>query len=676
MKIRKGRLTLCILLLSALLLHNFGFCQETEKDQTNKTLSPYFMVEGDDSSVDVFPLKDTRVEVNITGVLADIRVTQVYTNTGAKPINATYVFPASTRATVHGMKMTLGDKIITAKIEEKQKAREVFEEAKSEGKTASLLEEQMPNVFTMNLANIMPQDTMELELHYTELITPTDGTYQFVFPTVVGPRYSSQSAANAPDEDRFVASPYLHEGETPPGSYNISVHLSAGIPVQNLKSSSHSVNIDWTDETTATVTLANPTEYAGNRDYILSYGLMGDAIQSGLTLYRAEKENYFMLMVQPPERVVLEDIPPREYIFVLDVSGSMIGYPLDTAKIVVRDLIGNLRPEDKFNIILFSGNSFIMSNTSIPANAENILKAINLINDQQGGGGTELSQALTQAVSLPKEESYSRSVLIVTDGYIDGEKEIYDIISQNLNNTNFFSFGIGSSVNRFLIEGIAKIGLGEPFVVTNPEDAAQTARLFSDYVKSPVLTNIQVSFDGFEAYDVEPENLPALFAQRPLVVLGKWKGEPAGTIRITGKTGSGDYNHELTVSQDILSESNSALRYLWARSKVERLTFYEASYHDQALIEQITALGLEYSMMTPYTSFVAVLETIRNTQGPATDVDQANPLPQGVTDYAVGDNPQSGDGGVWLEIVLLCVGAAGMAIIAISSKKQRAFAAL
>ena len=152
----------------------------------DKTLSPYFFVEGGDPAIDRLPLKDTRVDVAITGVIADVTVRQVYENHGTRPIHARYVFPASTRAAVYGMTMTVGDARTVAKIRERKQAAREFEAAKKEGKSASLLEQSRPNVFTMKIANVLPGDTISVELKYTELLVPTDGVYEFVYPTEIG----------------------------------------------------------------------------------------------------------------------------------------------------------------------------------------------------------------------------------------------------------------------------------------------------------------------------------------------------------------------------------------------------------------------------------------------------------------------------------------------------------
>lgn len=631
-----------LLLLSALLLFmtvpSEAFAEE-EKEEEDKTYAPYFYVETTDTSAENFPLKKTNVTADINGIIADTRVVQTYANEGSTPVNASYIFPASTKVTVHGMQMQIGDQIVTAKIKEKEEAKQEFEEAKSEGKSASLLSEQRSNVFSMNVANIMPGDEVKIELHYTEMITPADGTYQFVFPTVVGPRYISPVTDDCGSREEWTAAPYLPEGSTPVGEYDIHVSLSAAIPIASLTSSSHDINIAWKEKTSAQISLSDPSDYAGNRDFILDYKLAGEEISSGLILNTRGNENFFMLMVQPPERCETAEILPREYIFVLDVSGSMSGYPLDTAKELIKNLVSDLKETDTFNLILFSGASYQMASRSVHATSENISRAIGLIDRQEGTGGTELAPALEDALAIPVTgKNISRSIVIITDGYIYGEHNIFEIINKNLNTANFFSFGIGSSVNRYLIEGIAQTGQGEPFIVTEAEQAAKTAQQFRTYIESPILTDIQVKFDGFDAYDVEPAVLPTLFAQKPIVLLGKWRGEPEGTIRITGKSGNGSYTQDIPVTQTsgAVSADSEALSYLWARKRVERLTDYGLTKDNPDVKDAVTQIGLNYSMLTPYTSFVAVLDTVRNPEQNSKDVKQPLSLPYGASDFSIG----------------------------------------
>ncbi len=325
------------------------------------------------------------------------------------------------------------------------------------------------------------------------------------------------------------------------------------MPVDEVACPSHKSHVEWQSLTTARITL-DPGEAAhgnnrGNRDYILRYRLQGQQVETGLLLYPGKDESFFLLMVQPPRRVEPGQIPPREYVFVLDVSGSMEGFPLYTAKILLRELIGGLRPTDRFNVILFAGGSRLLAPESLPATPENVNRAIEEINNEQGGGGTELGEALDRALALPGNEGVSRSTIVITDGFISAEADVFERIRTRLNQSNLFAFGIGSSVNRHLIEGMAHAGQGEPFVATNEEEAKAVARQFQEYVQSPVLTDVAFESQDFQTYDVEPLSIPDLFADRPLVIFGKWKGKADGTIRVTGLGGDGPYEKVFDVAE-------------------------------------------------------------------------------------------------------------------------------
>ncbi|MFB3884151.1 MAG: TonB family protein [Thermodesulfobacteriota bacterium] len=606
-------------------------------EEADKTLSPYFLVKSDDPSLDQLPLKSTSADVKVAGVIADVTVTQVYKNEGKKPLEAIYVFPASTRAAVYGMKMVIGKRTIVAKIEEREEARRQYEQAKKEGKSASLLEQQRPNVFQMNVANVLPGDVIQVELKYTEFLVPTHGLYEFAYPTVVGPRYSNQPEATAPSSAKWVENPYLHQGESPSYTFGISINLAAGLPIQSITSSSHKVDVRYDGTSHALINLDPSEKNSGNRDFILKYQLAGKKIESGVLLFEGKKENFFLLLFQPPKRVSLSQIPPREYIFIVDVSGSMYGFPLDTSKKLLKDLIGNLRPKDKFNVLLFSGGSSLMAEESLSATPENIHHAINLIDRQKGGGGTELLPALRRALSIPRPEGYSRTFIIATDGYVTVEEKVFDLIRKNLGNANLFTFGIGSAVNRHLIEGMARVGMGDPFVVTKPQEAREKAEELRKAIESPVLTNIKIDFGKFDAYDVEPLSIPDLFAERPVIVFGKWRGKPAGEITLRGTTSNGPYLHTIEIGREKPLETNSALQYLWARHRIALLSDYNILRQDAERVKKVTQLGLTYNLLTAYTSFAAIDSEVRVADGQPVTVKQPLPLPQGVSDYAVGN---------------------------------------
>jgi len=604
---------------------------ETGED---KTLSPYFFVKSDDPDLDQLPLKSTSAHVRISGVIADVAVTQVYKNEGKRPIEAIYIFPASTRAAVYSMKMTIGERTLIAKIAKREDARRDYEEAKHSGRSASLLEQQRPNVFQMNVANILPGDVINVEMKYTEVLVPTDAVYEFIYPTVVGPRYSNHET---PPQDNWLANPYLQEGEVPSDLFDIQLDLAAGMPVQHITCSSHKVAVKYDGPSSASITLDPSEKKVANRDFILKYRLAGGRIETGLLLYRGAEENFFLLMLQPPKRPADKEILPREYLFIVDVSGSMHGFPLDMSKKLLKDLIGSLTAGDKFNVLLFAGGSSLMSEESLDASPENIQRAVTLIERQRGGGGTELLPALKRAFGIPRAEGFSRTVVIATDGYVAVEEKAFDLIRNNLRDANVFTFGIGSAVNRHLLEGMARVGMGEPFVITKPEEAAEKAKKFRQLILSPVLTRVKVDFRRFEAYDVEPPSIPDVLAERPITVFGKWRGNPSGSIRITGLSGTHPYDASVQVEKVKPLESNSALRYLWARHRISLLSDYNLLRPNDERVKEVTSLGMTYNLLTAYTSFVAIDSQVRLVDGQAVTVKQPLPLPQGVSNYAVGE---------------------------------------
>jgi Ca-activated chloride channel homolog len=606
----------------------------------DRTLSPYFFVKSDDPAVDQLPLKATSANVAIAGVIADVTVTQEYQNLGKRPIEAVYVFPAGTKAAVYGMKMTIGDRTIVATIKRKEEARRDYELARQQGRSASLLEQQRPNVFTMNVANILPGDVIKVELRYTELLVPTEGVYEFVYPTVVGPRYTSGAEAGQPEPPTWNKNPYLHEGQESKTTFDLKLALDAGMDIHEASCESHKHALDWQAKSGLKLALDASEKYGGNRDFIFRYRLAGGQIQSGLLLSRGDDENFFLLMVQPPERVKPEEMPAREYVFIVDVSGSMHGYPLDTAKKMMRELFDKMRPQDVFNVMLFSGSSRVLHEKSVPATPENIATSEEMLGRQSGGGSTELVPALRKALSLPAAAGTSRSFVILTDGYVSVEHEAFELVRQNLGQANVFAFGIGSSINRFLIEGLARAGMGEPFFVTKPAEADAIARKFRQYIESPVLTNVSIDYGEFVAKSVEPPSVPDVLADRPVIVFGKWQGAPGGTIRVTGTSGSGPFIKEFPVGNVTPRPENNALRYLWARHRIAVLSDFNQLRHDKELVEEVTRLGLQYGLLTAHTSFVAVDSLIRTDQV-GTQVKQPLPLPQGVSDLAIGSSVDS-----------------------------------
>lgn len=591
--------------------------------------SPYLSINATKAHI---PLKASTTEVEISGTIAHVRITQTYQNLGNTPIEATYVFPLSIRAAVHKMQMTIGDRTIHARIFERQEAQRVYTSALKKGKRAAKLDQDRPNVFQMNVGNIMPGDEIGVALYYTEILVPIAGMYQFVAPSVVGPRFSGEGQAN----EESMNMPYTKKGVSDTFDFDMAVRLNAGMIIQNLESTTHDIIINYPNVKTAEIFLSEDNENPANRDFILNYSLRGNRIQAGLLLYEHEDENFFAFQMEPPNKVESAAIPAREYLFIVDVSGSMNGYPLEVSKALMRNLLCDLRPTDTFNVQLFASSSTIFSETPLEVNEQNVGAAIRFLSAGQGGGGTRLLSALKEAYRLPrKANSGARSMVVITDGYVSVEKEAFELIRNHLDQANVFTFGIGSSVNRYLIEGMARVSQSEPFIATTMSEAAALAKKFKEYIATPLLTQLKIEANGFDVYDVEPKSLPDILAARPVTVYGKYHGKPEGTLVVSGYHGKEVFRQAYKVSHGQLSTTNKALRYLWAREKIAELDDYGKLFTTDVK-DSIIALGLKYNLATNHTSFVAVDEEIVNEDGRPKSIKQPLPLPQHVPNSAVG----------------------------------------
>ena len=618
-----------------------------QPSSATKNQSPYFHVTTAGISSEQFPLLSTRANVNITGPIADVTITQTYKNDGDVPIEAIYVFPSSTRAAVYAMTMRIGERLIKAQIDEKNKARQTYERAKQQGKRTSLLEQFRPNVFQMNVGNILPGDVIKVELQYNEFLIPQDKVYNFVYPTVVGPRFADPQHGNA--NSSFVNSPYSKKDTAPTYDFDLQIELDAGMELGVYQCPSHCVNIDETSPSTALISLDKAEHKSGNKDFIFNYSLANNNISKGTFLYDHGDEQFFLTMIEPPRRIPNNAIPPREYLFVMDVSGSMNGFPIEVSKKLIKDLLGNLKPDDTFNVLLFASSSKVFAEQSVAVTPENLAAAFEFISHQRGGGGTRLLPALQRALAMSSNTQInSRSIVVVTDGFVHVERETFELIANNLNESNLFAFGIGKSVNRHIIEGMAHAGLGEAFIVTNQKYAAREADRFRKYIQTPVLTNIEIDFEGFDAYDVSPASIPDLLAERPIYVFGKYRGAAKGNIQIKGYQGNRLYKEKIKISRRLKKAANHPIRYLWAREKIRWLNDLNGLSKTVATVNEVTALGLKYNLLTDYTSFVAVeenqlLATAANAKKeppakakPPKVVKQVLPLPEGVSNYAIG----------------------------------------
>lgn len=559
------------------------------------------------------PLKHTDVKAEISGFLARVRVTQDFENTAPDKIEAVYVFPLPHDAAVDGMTMTVGDRTVRGVIKRREEAKAYYEAARNAGKVASLLDQERPNIFTQHVANIAPGAKVRIEITYVETLRYEAGSYDWVFPMVVGPRYipgnpiGQSGGGSAPDTDRVpdasrISPPIAAKGTRAGHDISVQVKLDAGLPLDSVASPSHDVTTDRPSSNSALVRLKEK-DVLPNKDFILRYDVAGRKIQDAILTHRGAKGGFFTLMIQPPERVTPAEITPKELVFVLDTSGSMHGFPIDKAKETMRLALDGLNGQDTFNLITFAGDTSILFPQPVPATPENLTAARSFLAGRHGRGGTEMMKAIVAALAPSDSQKHVRVVCFMTDGYVGNESEILAEINRHPN-ARVFSFGIGGSVNRYLLAKMAEAGRGEVEYVALNDDGSAAAKRFHERIRNPLLTDISVEWNGLPVSEVYPRRIPDLFSAKPIHLTGRYSAAAKGTIRIRGKLAGSPYVRKVPVNLPAAEADHDVLGTLWARTKIDSLSHSPSADGT----ERITKLGLDFSLMTQFTSFVAVEE--------------------------------------------------------------------
>ena len=596
----------------------------------------------------VCPLKHTDVKAQISGFLSRVTVTQEFENPFKEKIEAVYTFPLPQNAAVDDMTMLVGDRTVRGKILRREEAQAVYEAAKNNGQTASLLEQERPNIFTQSVANILPGEQIKITISYVETLKYEDGSYEFVFPMVVGPRYvpgnatGAQGNGFAPDTDRVPDASRITPKPPPVGmraghDISIDVTLDAGVPIDGLNAKTHEVLLEQPDIRHAHISLKDQ-ETIPNKDFILRYDVAGKKINDALLTHSTGHSGFFTLILQPPERVTVEDVTPKELVFVLDTSGSMSGFPIEKAKETMKLALDNLYPYDTFNLITFAGDEHILFPEPVPATKENLAKAQKFLETREGSGGTEMMKAIKASMDPSDKQDHVRIVCFMTDGYVGNDMEIIGEVQKHPN-ARVFSFGIGSSVNRFLLDNMAKYGRGEVEYVGLNDDGSAAAKRFHERVRNPLLTDLSIDWNGMPVSDVYPKTIPDLFSAKPVILEGRYAGNGKGVIRLRGKMSGRDFVREIPVDFSS-TEQHDVLATLWARTRVDDLMGQDMNGAQQGTMKEdlkqaITQLGLDYRIMTQFTSFVAVEEMIVTDGGQPRRIDVPVEVPEGVNRQAV-----------------------------------------
>ena len=667
---RLYRRALCALLLGAAANTTPLFADENELSGTIEA-----EVNGE---VLQFPSLKTNVEVDLSGDLARVRVTQTFENPLQTPIHARYLFPLNKNAAVFGLTMKVGNELIKATIKEKAVAKKIFTQAKQAGKAAALLTQQRPNMFTQRIANLLPNLPIEVIIEYTEALTRVDDAYELVVPLVVGPRYNPSSnliKGLVVDQLQQLPSQPSVIGVDLPSHIkaervSIKVNLTSANGFSNIASATHDIDINAPDASRRAVTLTR-TEEIPNRDFVLRYRLGNDAnTTAGLLGYADERGGFFSMLLEPPTNWLEESVTPREMVFLLDCSGSMNGTPLNASKRFMESALQNLRPTDTFRIIRFSDRATEFSSKPLIASPTNIATGIRYTKGLRGSGGTVMSSGIQQALSVPKTDDVVRNVVFLTDGYIGNEIDILRLVATQLGDARLYALGVGTSVNRYLLDELGRVGRGFVRYLDPTKAIDQQADALAARLQTPLLTDITVDWGQLQPTSLNPQAIPDLYAGDSVRVQGRYADPGQYRIVVNGYSGGNrvvlPLDVDLPAPNSVAVDTGTAIPLIWARGAIKD-AMHQLSVPQHVRADQqtddffrslVTELGLEYSLVTRWTSFVAVSKQIYNPDAPATPelgVPQAKV--KGVSNLAYAKSPHGGfaapEPGTWAGIGLL-----------------------
>ncbi len=607
------------------------------------------------------PLKHTTVKAQISGYVARVSVKQTFHNTFKDKIEAIYSFPLPENAAVDEMTMKIGDRIIKGVIKKREEAREIYETARAAGHVASLLDQERPNIFTQSVANIEPGAQVEIEIKYVDMLPYEAGNFTFTFPTVVGPRFNpgspigKEGPGRAPDTDEVPDASKITPltaaaGHRAGHDISIDVNIAAGVHLDHVQSKLHEVKVTHDGDDDAHITLADKATIP-NKDFVLTWSVAKDSLQSGYLTHRDDKSGFFTLMLLPPKRITPEKVAPKEMVFLIDCSGSQSGRPLEKAKETMEYIVDHMNANDTFQVLAFNNGVTEFAPKPQKASAQLTQSAKAWIEKLTARGGTWMAPAVEKVMAIPPDENRLRIVVFMTDGFVGNDFAIRELVKKHRGTSRWFPFGTGNSVNRFLIDGIAQDGGGEAEYVLLNSPGPVVGEKFYKRISSPVLTDVKLDFHGLPVKEVYPVEISDVWAERPLYFKGRYLKPGAGTVSLTGFAAGKPYKQDLKIVFPEKQDGNSVIKSIWARAKVDRLMSEDwggaqRGAVNQELKDEIVKTALDYHLMTQYTSFVAVEEKIVTKGGKATTVPVEVEVPDGVSREAtVGKNDAGSLGG-------------------------------
>jgi hypothetical protein len=589
---------------------------------------PRIAVLGDEA--DLLPLEHTDVAAVVRGHVAQVRVAQTFRNHYDEAIEVVYTFPLPENSAVHAMRMVIGERVIESEVQTRADARATYSQARAAGHTTALLEQERPNIFTQSVANIPPGEAIDVEIEYLQTLSRDGNLYEFVFPMVVGPRYipgEAQPTApsgtgfgadtdQVPDASR-ITPPIMGKGQRSGNDVSLTIDVHVGAEVSTWIAPTHTLTGVPTPEGFS-ARLAD-AETIPNRDFVLRWRAGADQPQATLFLGpEQDGTGHFSLVVQPPALDLDATVGRREMIFVIDTSGSMSGTPLSLAKQTLRASLAKLRPVDTFNVLRFAGDTGQLFAEPQPANEHNLVLAERFIDGLEAGGGTEMLDAVAQALEPRVAAGTNRYVFFVTDGYIGNEAVIMAKAATLVRRAakdgaraRVFGLGIGAAPNRYLIAGLSRAGQGIQLYVSNREHPGEAVERYFRIIDHPVLEQVELDWGELEVSQVYPRGSsgsPDLFASQAIVLLGRYQGRLDGPITLRAKIAGSREHVELPVTVLDSPQDDRILSTLWAREKIADLDAarWDGDLDEREAERRITQLGLHYGLVTAYTSRVAV----------------------------------------------------------------------
>jgi Ca-activated chloride channel family protein len=560
------------------------------------------------------PIQSTEVEIVVRGLVAETKVRQRFSNPGDEWLEGVYVFPLPQNAAVHAMRLEIGERIIEEQIKEKEAARKIYQQAKKQGKKASLVEQERPNIFTTSVANIGPGDEVAVRISYQQVLEYDTGRFELRFPMVVGPRYIPGAPTTASQAgtgwafdtvqvaDAFrVTPPVLHPSRGSINPVKLEVVLDPGMPLERLNCPSHATQIVKTADGVHNIRLDG---VPADRDFVLEWApARGSQPRAAIFSEELDGAYYVLAMLMPPDDEFTDTVRlPREVIFVIDTSGSMGGTSILQARDALILALEQLDPEDYFNIIEFDSGFSRLHQTSVPAMPAAIDDAKRWVASLQADGGTEMMGPLSAALEDVEEFTPLRQVVFITDGCVGNEDALFQTIYQELGRSRLFTIGIGSAPNSHFMERAASFGRGDFTHIGTPSEVALRMGNFFAKLENPVLADIELQWPDPDA-ETWPAQVPDLYAGRPVVVAARL-GTIYGDLVATGMRADASWEARTPLS---VGATRAGVNRLWARRKIASLMEQKArGLPEDQVRPQVVELAVDHHLVSKYTSLVAV----------------------------------------------------------------------